>query len=145
MAVMLVQTGLNVPDSSICEELFCAGEPVHFQPPFQKHLLLLNKLSMLGYAENSSTGGGGEGNTNIWRERGLLSALFWLWRSTYLWCSVRGNQKEGSKGREEMSQNSCTNDWNNPHTVISDFIILTYGIQWNCRVERSKIILKMIK
>lgn len=51
MAVMLVQTVLkgssHISESSeccglqcsICELLYCAGEPVHFQPLFQEHLL----------------------------------------------------------------------------------------------------------
>lgn len=32
----------NVVDHSICELLYCAGEPVHFQPLFQEHLSLLH-------------------------------------------------------------------------------------------------------
>ena len=90
---------------------------------------------------NSGMGGGVGGVGGEWmgkkmgiltfEERGPLSALFWLWCSTYLRCSVGGNQREGSKGSEEMSQNSYTNDWNRTQRFILQFMILTHGIQSN--------------
>lgn len=66
-------------------------------------------------------------NTNIWKARGLLSALFWLWCPTYLRRSVGGNQREGCKG-EEMSQNSYTNDWSKPRRFLSEFSVSAHGI-----------------
>lgn len=62
---------------------------------------------MLWCTGNCSAGrvyGGGVGknrNTNIWKARGLLSALFWLWCPTYLWRSVGGNQRAGAAKEEK--------------------------------------------
>lgn len=122
---------VNVVDYSICELLYCAGEPVHFQPLFQEHLLCSISWVCSDMRKKSSMGGGRRGvgqkkngSTNIWRERGLLSALLWLWCSTYFLSSVGRDQREGSEGREEMSQNSYTNDWDKPCRFIPGFILM---------------------
>lgn len=141
MAVISVQTVLkgsfHISESAECSRLFYlwVAELGWRACPFSNLFFKSISQCSISWVHSDMRGiaawgeyRGKNGNTNIWKERGLLSALFWLWCSTYLWCSVGGNQKEGCKGGEEMSQNSYTNDWNKPCRFLSEFFILMHGI-----------------